>query len=236
MVDTGLAVRATHSGVEAYISLPNRTLVVHESDTDLTHRKIEMSELPPTSLGNPSFGPFKTPIFSPNVQARPVYRWYLLKAYYLAVGISSPSNSPKPSLWAVLGAMSSPSSSVPEPSASLKPQRVLACILCQQRKVKCDRKVPCGNCVKASVQCVPASMLPHRPRKRRFAERELLDRVRYYEGLLRENKVQFTPLHPGREIERASPSETAVEDGSSMGNAEAESKSVETRTVKYPTA
>lgn len=35
----------------------------------------------------------------------------------------------------------------------------------------------------------------HRQRKRRFAERELLDRIRSYEQLLSQNKIPFEPLH-----------------------------------------
>ncbi|KAM0417241.1 hypothetical protein ACHAPT_012752 [Fusarium lateritium] len=85
----------------------------------------------------------------------------------------------------------------PEPShpeaSRAKSQRILACILCQQRKVKCDRRFPCANCVRHQVQCVPATQT--RPRRRRFPERELLDRLRKYEDLLRQNKVKFEPLH-----------------------------------------
>ncbi|KAJ5808488.1 hypothetical protein N7474_009757 [Penicillium riverlandense] len=78
---------------------------------------------------------------------------------------------------------------------SSQSQRVLACVLCQQRKVKCDRKFPCANCIRFRVQCVPATLAP-RQRKRRFPERELLKRIRMYEVLLRQNNVQFEPLHP----------------------------------------
>ncbi|KAK6522218.1 hypothetical protein TWF281_002785 [Arthrobotrys megalospora] len=81
-------------------------------------------------------------------------------------------------------------------SAPVKPQRVLACVLCQQRKVKCDRKFPCANCRRAGAQCVPAGLV-QRQRRRRFPERELLDRVRYYEGLLRQHNIKFEPLHRG---------------------------------------
>ncbi|KAL5050911.1 hypothetical protein BDW71DRAFT_194039 [Aspergillus fruticulosus] len=76
-----------------------------------------------------------------------------------------------------------------------KPTRVLSCVLCQQRKVRCDRTFPCANCVKSKVQCIPADLLPRR-RKRRFPERELLDRLRKYETLLRQNDIEFDPLHP----------------------------------------
>lgn len=74
-----------------------------------------------------------------------------------------------------------------------RPQRILACILCQQRKVKCGRRFPCANCVRYQVRCVPATQT--RPRRRRFPERELLDRLRMYEDLLHQNRVKFKPLH-----------------------------------------
>jgi hypothetical protein len=92
--------------------------------------------------------------------------------------------------------MQSPSNPAPYRAAhhsSPKSQRVLACILCQQRKVKCDRKFPCSNCIKHQTQCVPSSQT--RPRRRRFPERQLLERLRSYEELLRQNKIKFEPLH-----------------------------------------
>lgn len=105
-----------------------------------------------------------------------------------------------------------------------KSQRILACLLCQQRKIKCkilspsnrlsttipllhrsylttgSRKFPCANCIKSRAQCVPASQ---RQRKRRFSERTLLERLRKYEDLLRQNNIMFeTPtMEPAREKE-----------------------------------
>ncbi|KAM0313199.1 hypothetical protein ACHAO8_005696 [Botrytis cinerea] len=81
-------------------------------------------------------------------------------------------------------------------TSSSKSQRVLACRRCQQRKIKCDRREPCSSCVKSRVQCIPATQFP-RQRRRRFAERELLDRLRKYEDLLRQNNIKFEPLHKG---------------------------------------
>lgn len=87
------------------------------------------------------------------------------------------------------------SAGAPSPSpAAIKSHRVLACVLCQQRKVKCDRRFPCANCIKAGVQCVSAALAP-RQRRRRFPERDLLDRLRQYEDLLRRNRIPFEPLH-----------------------------------------
>ncbi|KIW72514.1 hypothetical protein PV04_00699 [Phialophora macrospora] len=94
------------------------------------------------------------------------------------------------------------SAQVPSPETPLraaqrqraKPQRMLACVLCSQRKVKCDRQFPCSNCVRFRAQCVPATLTP-RQRRRRFPERELLDRLRKYEDLLHQNNITFEPLH-----------------------------------------
>lgn len=87
------------------------------------------------------------------------------------------------------------------------PQRVLACILCQQRKVKCDRKFPCANCTKFRAQCVPATA--SRRRRQRFSERELLNRIRKYEDLLRRNGIKFKPLHGDGDVGKGSESPNA---------------------------
>jgi Fungal Zn(2)-Cys(6) binuclear cluster domain len=92
----------------------------------------------------------------------------------------------------------------PPSSQSSKPQRVLACVLCQQRKVKCDRRFPCANCIKSRAQCVPATLAPRR-RRRRFPERDLLDRIRKYEDMLRQNNIKFEPLHRDLALEKESP-------------------------------
>lgn len=88
--------------------------------------------------------------------------------------------------------------SPPAPShQSQPPRRVLACVLCQQRKVRCERKFPCSGCRKSGVQCVPAESLGPRQRKPRFPERALLERVRQYEDLLRQHNVKFDPMYKG---------------------------------------
>ncbi|KAB8251457.1 hypothetical protein BDV35DRAFT_314459 [Aspergillus flavus] len=79
------------------------------------------------------------------------------------------------------------------PRSATRPPRVLSCVLCQQRKVRCNREFPCVNCTRAGVQCIPATGV--RQRRRRFPERELLERLRRYEALLRQNNIPFDPLH-----------------------------------------
>ncbi|KAF4126203.1 Fungal trans [Geosmithia morbida] len=92
----------------------------------------------------------------------------------------------------------------PSPSLNAEPQqkqsstrerskRVLACHLCQKRKIKCDRRFPCANCTKKGVQCVPVAQ--PRQRRRRFPEHKLLERLREVEDLLLKNNVKYEPLH-----------------------------------------
>ncbi|KAF1973939.1 hypothetical protein BU23DRAFT_463415 [Bimuria novae-zelandiae CBS 107.79] len=96
------------------------------------------------------------------------------------------------------------SSSHSTPATAPKAQRVLACLLCQSRKVRCDRTFPCANCVKAGAKCIPAGTIT-KQRRKRFPERELLDRLHRYESLLRQNKIDFEPLHPNGDSERSNP-------------------------------
>ena len=72
-----------------------------------------------------------------------------------------------------------------EVSSGTRSSRVISCALCQRRKVKCDKQIPCSYCKRHRVQCVPATPAPPRPRKKRFAEAELLVRLRRYEVALR---------------------------------------------------
>ncbi|KAI2623379.1 fungal-specific transcription factor domain-containing protein [Hypoxylon sp. NC1633] len=69
-------------------------------------------------------------------------------------------------------------------SSSGKPPRVLACVLCQNRKIKCDRQTPCSNCIKANVACTPSTPAP--ARKRRRPNQDLQQRLARCEELLSE--------------------------------------------------
>ncbi|KAK2809889.1 hypothetical protein FQN49_008581 [Arthroderma sp. PD_2] len=65
---------------------------------------------------------------------------------------------------------------------NLKPY---ACVLCQQRKVRCDRQSPCSGCQKYGVGCIYRPPPPPRRRKRRSPEDALLARLRKCEELLK---------------------------------------------------
>ncbi|KAH8819205.1 fungal-specific transcription factor domain-containing protein [Xylogone sp. PMI_703] len=66
-----------------------------------------------------------------------------------------------------------------------------SCILCQQRKVRCDRTKPCSNCVKARAECIHRAPLPPRRRKKKIPETDLPARLKRAEELLRKHGVEL---------------------------------------------
>ena len=74
-------------------------------------------------------------------------------------------------------------SSTDSTSEGLRPH---ACTICQRRKVKCDRKNPCSNCVKAEAECEYRDPLP--PRRRRKVQQPdamLMARLKRCEATLK---------------------------------------------------
>lgn len=69
----------------------------------------------------------------------------------------------------------------PQPDSSLNPR---SCVTCRRRKVRCNKREPCSNCVKAGIDCIFPG--PGRaPRKaRRPPDVELLSRLRRLEGVV----------------------------------------------------
>ncbi|MCJ1249200.1 hypothetical protein MMC30_006423 [Trapelia coarctata] len=61
-----------------------------------------------------------------------------------------------------------------------------SCILCKQRKVKCDRKDPCSNCNRARVECIFRAPAPPKRRKKKEPEVNLVARLKRYEELLKD--------------------------------------------------
>ncbi|KAH6626561.1 fungal-specific transcription factor domain-containing protein [Chaetomium sp. MPI-SDFR-AT-0129] len=71
----------------------------------------------------------------------------------------------------------------PAPDHLRKPVRILACVLCQNRKIKCDRRFPCSNCTKSGTKCVPSTPAP--ARKRRRPNQDLQERLARCEEMIR---------------------------------------------------
>ncbi|KAH8800650.1 fungal-specific transcription factor domain-containing protein [Xylogone sp. PMI_703] len=76
-----------------------------------------------------------------------------------------------------------------------------ACLTCHQRKVKCDKQVPCSGCVRLGIEC---TLLPRRTRKARAlgsrlsrgTEDLLLSRLRKLEGLVEEGNPHVGVPNP----------------------------------------
>ncbi|KAA8572310.1 hypothetical protein EYC84_002935 [Monilinia fructicola] len=79
-----------------------------------------------------------------------------------------------------------------QPVIHQKITRGHSCILCQQRKVRCDRQKPqCSNCVKARAECIPSTPAAPRRRRRKLSEMDISARLRKYEHLLRVNGIRL---------------------------------------------
>lgn len=78
--------------------------------------------------------------------------------------------------------------------SAMKLTRGTSCVLCQQRKVRCDKNKPCANCVKAGVECRVIPPAPPRRRKKRLQEKDLVERLKKYESLLSEHGVKFDAI------------------------------------------
>jgi hypothetical protein len=76
----------------------------------------------------------------------------------------------------------------------MKLTRGHSCVLCQQRKVRCDKQKPCANCVKAQVECRIVPPQPPRRRRKKPHERDLIERLKQYEALLAKHGVTFEPI------------------------------------------
>ncbi|PHH82222.1 hypothetical protein CDD82_6641 [Ophiocordyceps australis] len=99
----------------------------------------------------------------------------------------------------------SPSPAPAGDASAVKLTRGTSCLLCQQRKVRCDKSKPCANCIKAGVECKVLPPAPPRRRKRRLQERDLLDRLRRYESLLNQHGIKFDAI--GHSLKTSGPND-----------------------------
>ncbi|RFU32209.1 hypothetical protein B7463_g4122, partial [Scytalidium lignicola] len=109
-----------------------------------------------------------------------------------------------------------PSQPYPQPHRQhhIPTSKILSCVLCAQRKVKCDRKTPCSNCVKAGATCIPT--VPNPPRRRKYrvlgGEEDLKLRLKRYEKLLLSFGMSIQELDSGVTAETRRPMTKAMDD------------------------
>ncbi|KAL8752908.1 MAG: hypothetical protein Q9184_005586 [Pyrenodesmia sp. 2 TL-2023] len=89
----------------------------------------------------------------------------------------------------------------PLPDRGLQPH---SCVICQRRKVKCDRNDPCSNCLKHRVECEYRAPAPPRRRKRQSPDPQLQAKMRRYEEILQEHGVKVDELNADRNLEKPS--------------------------------
>ncbi|KAK6501008.1 hypothetical protein TWF506_003764 [Arthrobotrys conoides] len=70
-------------------------------------------------------------------------------------------------------------------SSSQKPH-AFNCVVCKNRKVKCDRQVPCSTCTKLNVECQYVEPGPRKKRKSSSKHENLVQRLNRYEELLKQ--------------------------------------------------
>ncbi|KAL4997339.1 fungal-specific transcription factor domain-containing protein [Aspergillus recurvatus] len=63
---------------------------------------------------------------------------------------------------------------------------VRSCITCRRRKVRCNKRSPCSNCVRAGVECIfpPPGRAPRRLKRPPAENAELLSRLRQLENIV----------------------------------------------------
>lgn len=68
-----------------------------------------------------------------------------------------------------------------------------SCLICRQRKVKCDRRAPCSNCAKAEKQC--SFVPPVRGKRKRTKPRKegIHAKLKRYEELLKSYGANVEP-------------------------------------------
>ena len=87
-----------------------------------------------------------------------------------------------------------------------------ACSICSSRKVKCDRRKPCKNCVQRGDECIYKAPPPPKRRKRKALDADLLEKIERHERLL--NGLEISGESPSSD--RASGQSTSRYDPSSV--------------------
>lgn len=66
---------------------------------------------------------------------------------------------------------------------------IYSCVRCSDRKIRCDKRRPCGACVRHDAQCVGRTPLPPLRKRKRVKDLSQKDRLKRYEALLKSHGV-----------------------------------------------
>lgn len=74
------------------------------------------------------------------------------------------------------------------------PQHPRSCVVCRQRKVKCDRQQPCSNCTRSACVCVYPTGRGRAPKRaRRVADAQLVDKLARLESIVQHLAAENGP-------------------------------------------
>lgn len=69
-----------------------------------------------------------------------------------------------------------------------------SCVVCRQRKVKCDRQQPCSNCVRSACACVYPTGRGRAPKRaRRVADAQLVEKLARLETIVQRLAAENGP-------------------------------------------
>lgn len=85
-------------------------------------------------------------------------------------------------------------------SGELKP---FSCLVCRQRKVRCDRTSPCANCTRAEIACEYVAPVRGKRKRTKPPREGLHAKVRRYEELLKLRGISLHDVSQGDEEEDA---------------------------------
>ncbi|KAI0425544.1 fungal-specific transcription factor domain-containing protein [Xylaria sp. FL1042] len=122
------------------------------------------------------------------------------------------ARSPDDNAAAAAGAPAdTPSTSNSQAAQSTQPTHLRSCVLCRQRKVKCDRRQPCSNCIRAGSNCVhPPGAGRAAKRPRQAVDTKVLDRLSHLETTIRRLQQQAKSREAESQIASESASEHAL--------------------------
>jgi hypothetical protein len=103
-------------------------------------------------------------------------------------------------------------------STSAHPTHLRSCVLCRQRKVKCDRRQPCSNCIRAEATCVhPPGAGRAAKRPRQVVDARVLDRLSQLETTIRRLQQQAKDREVDSDSPGASEASTSSQHGAPIG-------------------
>jgi hypothetical protein len=125
------------------------------------------------------------------------------------------------------------------PTTATAAAKNYACLPCRQRKIKCDKQIPCSHCLKSNKEC--SFVPPIRGKRKRLkpSKDELRAKIARYEELLKVQGVDAQSVKggsgttgPARSV--GEDSESATEDAGDDDNASTRSEGVD-HTDRKPT-